>query len=208
LIILFLPFAGPAQDPARFEKEVTSLVAGDSAIHNKRIILFTGSSSIRLWTGLKDYFPEKNVLNRGFGGSEMSDLLYYFDQLVKPYKARKIFIYEGDNDLNSGVAPELILANAERLLSKIRSVSKKTKVYFISPKPSLARWQMKDKYKAFNGSLQAWTSTKKNVYFIDMWAPLTDQNGEVLNDIFIEDKLHLNEKGYDIWSAVISKYVD
>ena len=206
---LFLTgMASSAQDPLHFEKEVAAMVAGDSAVNKKDVILFTGSSSIRLWKDMKRDFPDRNVLNRGFGGSEMTDLIFYADKLIFPYKPKAIFIYEGDNDLNSGKSPQEILNSAEELLALIRKkLPDGVPVYFITPKPSVARWALKDKYLRYNVLLKAWCSKNKKVVYVDMWAALTDQHGEVLPDIFVEDGLHLNKRGYDIWSAVILRHL-
>lgn len=196
------------QDPLRFEKEVNELVAGDSAVNKKKLILFTGSSSIRFWKSLKSDFPAINTLNNGFGGSEMTDLLYYADQLIIKYNPKEIFIYEGDNDLNSGKKVSEILQAANQLLTLIRErLPKNVKVFFISAKPSQARWTLKEKYLDYNRQLEAWTKTEKRVYFVDVWAPLVDAQGEVWKDIFIADGLHLNEKGYKIWADAIKKFL-
>jgi lysophospholipase L1-like esterase len=197
-----------AQEPRPFTNEVNELVAGDTAVNKKKIILFTGSSSIRMWKDLKAYFPDHNVLNRGFGGSQMKDLLYFVDKLIVPYKPKMIFIYEGDNDLASKKTPDEIIATADSILNLIRSkVSKKVKVAFIAAKPSIARWEIKDRYIEFNSKLKAWTATKKNVLFVDVWTPMLDTNGEVQKDLFIGDGLHMNKKGYDIWAREVAKYM-
>jgi lysophospholipase L1-like esterase len=211
LLLLFFQFilvALMGQDPLRFEKEVNNLVAGDSAINRRKVILFTGSSSIRFWSGLKKDFPNHNVLNRGFGGSEMSDLLYYTESLILNYNPKEIFIYEGDNDINSGKSPEEILANADKLISLLRAhLPAKVKIIFISAKPSIARWHLKEKYEEFNRKLKDWTGTKKNVFYADVWTPMLDRTGEVRKDLFIEDNLHMNQLGYTIWATVIRKLI-
>ncbi len=192
----------------RFEKEVKELVAGDTAINERKLILFTGSSSIRFWKSLKSDFPTYNTLNRGFGGSEMTDLLHYADRLIIKYNPKEIFIYEGDNDLNSGKDVSEILKTADQLLTLIRAqLPKNVKVFFISAKPSIARWTLKEKYLDYNKQLEAWTKTEKRVYFVNVWTPLVDAQGEVLKDIFIADGLHLNEKGYKIWADAIKKFL-
>ncbi len=197
-----------AQNPLRFEKEVNNLVAGDSLVNKKNVILFTGSSSIRFWADLKADFPKRNVVNRGFGGSEMTDLLYYAKRLVLNYQPTRVFIYEGDNDINAGKSPEEILANADTLLTLLRSqLPSKVKIIFISAKPSVSRWNLKAKYEEFNRQLEHWTSTKKNVLYADVWTPMLDSNGEVQKDLFIEDNLHMNRKGYEIWKSVIEKFL-
>jgi lysophospholipase L1-like esterase len=206
-VAVFL-FSTPLQAQKQFADEVDKLVAGDSVVNTRKVILFTGSSSVRMWKDLKAHYPNHNVLNRGFGGSQMTDLLYFFDKLILPYRPSMIFIYEGDNDLASKKTTEQILATADSLLTLIRTqVSKKVPVVFISAKPSLSRWTMKDQYVAFNSSLKAWTESKKNVRFVDVWTPMLDANGEPRKDIFIEDGLHMNKTGYDIWAAVIRPYL-
>ncbi len=203
-----LVFSLQAQEAPRFQDEVNALVAGDSAINKKKVILFTGSSSIRFWKDISTYFPKKNILNRGFGGSEMSDLIDYVDKLIVAYKPRQIFIYEGDNDIGYGKNPDDVLKQADQLLTLIRQkLSTKVQVVFISPKPSLARWQLKDKYVYFNRQLNAWTKQQKNVAYVDVWNPMLDSNGVVRKDLFIEDGLHMNKAGYDIWANVIGPYI-
>ena len=197
-----------AQDPLRLESDVNEITARDKSINKKDIILFTGSSSIRIWDDIQSYFPGHNIVNTGFGGSETSDLLYYFNKLILPYKPKQIFIYEGDNDLNSGKSSSQILATSDSLLRLIREhVSEKVQVFFISPKPSLARWQLKERYEQYNRELKKWVARQKNVTFIDVWTPSLDQQGKVFQDIFLEDGLHMNKKGYVIWAREIGKFV-
>jgi lysophospholipase L1-like esterase len=197
-----------AQQPHRFEKEVQELIAGDSLVSKKKLILFTGSSSIRMWKDLKTDFPGSNVLNHGFGGSDMADLLHYATPLIINSKPSRIFIYEGDNDINAGRTPDEIIADAEKLLALLRaSLPGRVRILFISPKPSVARWHLKDKYIAFNSQLKHWTSTKKNVFYVDVWTPMLDEKGEVRKNLFVEDNLHMNREGYDIWKKAIGPYL-
>lgn len=207
--LMLLEFAAAAQDPRRFETEVTNLVAGDTAVKKKKLILFTGSSSVRLWQpDLASSFPNKNVLNRGFGGSHMSDLIYYFDKLILPYPAKQIVIYEGDNDLASGKTPEEIMRQADSLLHLIRTkVSRRVNVVFIAAKPSLARWNQHETYSTFNGMLKAWAAKNKNVTYADIWTPMLDPSGRVKDDLFIDDGLHMKANGYEIWARVLTPYL-
>ena len=207
LALVTLPSVLVGQDPARFQKEVDSIISANKSVNKDNLILFTGSSSIRMWENLKESFPNHNVLNMGFGGSEMADLLYYSDKLILPFKPKQIFIYEGDNDLSLGRSAEQILASADGILSLVRQRLPESEVIFISPKPSLKRWALKEKYEDYNEKLKAWTSQKRNVRFADVWTPMLDSDGKVMQDIFIADGLHLNEKGYSIWTSALKKYV-
>ncbi|MEQ8686030.1 MAG: SGNH/GDSL hydrolase family protein [Imperialibacter sp.] len=206
--LFFGGFTLLAQNPQRFQGEIDKYAEEAASVNNKKLALFTGSSSIRIWDDMAERFPKKNVLNRGFGGSSMSDLLYYTDELIFKYSPSKIFIYEGDNDIASGKTPEQILADAETILAQIREkLPKNVKVYFISAKPSVSRWNLKDKYVDFNTQLEAWAKTETGVEYIDVWTPMLQPNGEVMDDIFKEDNLHMTSKGYDIWEKVIKKYL-
>lgn len=210
LVFVFLTGYLFGQQAHPFDKEVHNLLLKDSLIKDrKNIILFTGSSSIRLWDNLASDFPNNNVLNRAFGGSSMRDLLHFTDQLIISYNPKTIFIYEGDNDLGSGkVTSKEILASADSLLTIIRAkLPKKVKVYFISPKPSIARWNLRDQYIAFNKDLKTWTQSKKEVYFIDVWPIMLNSDGSVKKELFIEDGLHMNRKGYELWLKKIQPFV-
>ena len=197
-----------AQDPLRFQAEVAELTANDKSLNKRDVILFTGSSSIRMWNSLQSDFPKYNIVNRGFGGSQTSDLLYFFDKLILPYNPKKIFIYEGDNDLSVGKSPDQILSTMDSVITMIRQkVSTTVPIYLISPKPSISRWHLKDKYIEFNSRMSEMASTKKKVYFIDVWTPALDEDGTVIKDIFLEDGLHMNAKGYAIWVKAVRKYL-
>ncbi len=197
-----------AQDPLRFEKEINNFINSESKVNKKELILFTGSSSIGMWKDLKSDFPKHNVLNRGFGGSHMSDLYYLAKPVILNYNPSRIFIYEGDNDISSGKTPEEVLQVAERLLNFLRSqLPADVKIIFISAKPSISRWHLKGKYEDFNRQLKEWTATRENVLYADVWTPMLDAHGEVFKDIFLKDNLHMNRKGYDIWKGVIEKFM-
>jgi lysophospholipase L1-like esterase len=196
-----------AQDPLRFKMEVDSIVARNRDVNTSNLILFTGSSSIRLWTNLKSAFPNHNVVNMGFGGSEMTDLLYYVHDLILPFKPKQIFIYEGDNDISQGRTTEQILSAADSILVLVRKELPQTEVVFIAAKPSLRRWSLKEKYEAYNRNLKAWTASKKNVRYADVWTPMINSDGNVKPDIFVEDGLHLNDKGYAIWTSALRKFI-
>ena len=171
------------------------------------VILFTGSSSVRFWKSLEEDFPSVNVLNRGFGGSHFSDLIYFSDQLILQYLPQKIFIYEGDNDIGAGKTVDSVLMDAQYLVKKIRRTLPKSEIHLISPKPSVARWELKDKYLDFNSRLKKWCTHDPFLFYVDVWTPMVDDSGQVLIELFISDELHMNDKGYDIWEEVVRPYL-
>jgi lysophospholipase L1-like esterase len=207
IAFLFTSQISQAQNSQRFQKEVDSIVSHNLSVDKADLILFTGSSSIRMWKDLKKAFPNHNVVNLGFGGSEMADLLYYIDRLVLQFKPKQVFIYEGDNDIAVGRSPEKIFAAADATLARIQEELPNTEVVFISPKPSVARWHLKDKYEAFNTRLHAWTKEKRNVKYADVWTPMLKKDGVVRDDIFLGDNLHMNKKGYAIWTTELGRHL-
>lgn len=149
-----------------------------------------------------------NVLNRGFGGSQFSDLSYFTDQLILQYLPKKIFIYEGDNDVAAGKSVDSIIMDAQYLLAKIRRTLPDAKIHFIAAKPSIARWDFKDDYLTLNREIKEWCDTDAKLYFVDVWTAMCDPNGVVIPDLFIEDDLHMNAKGYNIWKNVVKPFIE
>ncbi len=194
------------QDHRRFEEEVKQLATALEGKTYDSPILFVGSSSIRLWD-IEKYFPNGNIINHGFGGSETSDLICYVRQLVLSVKPSGIFIYEGDNDLNSGKTVDLVLADMKTLLRIIKRNMPATPVHIISPKPSIARWELRERYVSLNNELRSLCERKENVNFIDVWTPMLDNEGNLKDGLFIEDGLHMNDSGYEIWTKAVRPYL-
>ncbi len=197
-----------AQDPTRFKEQVDRLFNIEYNFSaDKKLVIFTGSSSVRMWKDVQNYFPEYNIINNGFGGSQFSDLIYYYDELITKQTPEILFIYEGDNDLASDKNPAKILKEAKGLIARIKRDLPQTKIVLISPKPSIARKSLKKDYIRLNKKLTKLCKKQDNLEFADVWTIMLDKNGNVYTDIFIEDGLHMNKKGYDLWAKVIGKYL-
>lgn len=194
-----------AQDPNRFKEEITNLKKKIKLDSRSDITIFTGSSSIRMWDNLKSDCPNMNLVNTGFGGSHMSDLLYYIEETIINFKPHTIYIYEGDNDISSGKTTAEILLTAKEVVNRILSTLSKTQIYFISAKPSPSRWQFEKQYIEFNNQLRLFCENYEQVEFIDVWYPMINENGKPIPKIFISDSLHMNNDGYKIWQQVICK---
>ncbi|MBX7171965.1 MAG: hypothetical protein K1X72_13465 [Pyrinomonadaceae bacterium] len=191
-----------------WDAEINSLTEIDlKQAPPKNPILFVGSSSMRLWRNLRQSFPNLNVLNRGFGGSRLEDVNYYFERIVTPYNPKIVVLYAGENDVNEGVAPETVLESYRKFLAMFRAEFSKTKLVYVSLKPSPARWALADKYKQTNNLIKNEIAKDKNSVFIDVWNPMLGANGEPLPELFLADNLHMNEKGYAIWRNALIKYL-
>ena len=169
-------------------------------------IVFTGSSSVRLWKNLALVFNNTNIINTGFGGSTAKDLLIFHKPLITRFKPAQVFIYEGDNDLFEGVSPRKVLATTKKIIRKIKRDNKETKIVLIAVKPSLSRWSLKDKYLKLNKKFQRFSHRKSQVSFADVWAPMLE-NKALKEDLFISDGLHMNQKGYQLWEQVIGPLI-
>ena len=169
---------------------------------NTKHIVFTGSSSIRMWKDLPVLFQNPKIINTGFGGSKASDLLYYLDELVLDFNPSKVIIYEGDNDISSGHKINFILKNIKSIIKKIEKKNKYVQIILISAKPSIMRWDLRRKYIQLNKKYKNLALKNNNIHYADIWSQMID-SGELKTDIFIEDGLHLNVKGYKIWEKVL-----
>ena len=211
VLILFILFylVGLGQDNYPFTEEIAKFELLDKKQSPpKNPIVFVGSSSVRKWQDLESTYPGYPILNRGFGGSNFKDLMYYADQTMFKYKPSKIFIYEGDNDLAQGDSPELVFENLLKTVKMIRDELGDVPVVIISPKPSIARWNLKRAYETVNSYFKTYAEFHDNIEFVDVWTPSLDKNGMVLQDIFVEDNLHMNDKGYEIWRKTILPLLD
>lgn len=197
-----------AQDPSRFQAEVDELVQKEFPLdETKKTVVFTGSSSMRMWTDIGEVFPRVNAINTGFGGSQFTDLIHFREELIFKHDPDEIFIYEGDNDIAEGKSPFEVLADATFLYAKIREKIPSANVYFISPKPSISRWHLEDEYVQINELLQEFCEFDSSLTFVDIWNPMLNEESKPKADIFLDDNLHMNNKGYEIWADVLTKYV-
>lgn len=166
-------------------------------------ILFLGSSSIRIWD-VKKSFPDVKALNRGFGGSHIEDSVYYFDSLVLPYRPRTIVFYAGDNDIASGKSVERVIEDFIQFRSLVQQHFPETRLIYIGIKPSIARWKWMNDMQKVNRSIQAMAEKDERLDFVDIYKPMLDEKGEPNAELFQKDGLHLNDKGYELWTKLIA----
>jgi lysophospholipase L1-like esterase len=188
----------------KYEKEILAYEKLDSlAMPAKGQILFIGSSSFRLWkTFNKDMQGLPSAINRGFGGSTLAEALYYFDRMVAKYQPKWVFMYEGDNDLSQGKAPAMIAAEYDEFEARLAKQVPGANFVYVAARPSIDREALREKQRELNALIQA-----KGGYFIDMHSPFFLPDGSLMTDIFVADKLHLNEKGYVIFANQIRAFV-
>ncbi len=206
-LVFLLAFTASFGQQQPFEAEVRLLSQRlDSLGWSSGGTVFTGSSTIKLWRSLSEITPEKEVINTGFGGSKAADLERYLYPLVLRFDPKRVFIYEGDNDLWADVPVPEILNSLQQIVNRIHLVDPQTEIFLIGAKPSPSRWSKKEFYQFFNQQLEKYCQSKAQVNFIDTWGPLTDSEGNARPELFVKDQLHLNEDGYTIWSGIFKPY--
>lgn len=172
-------------------------------------ILFVGSSSFTMWKDVQDYFPGYPIINRGFGGSSITDLVRYANDIILPYQPKQIVIYCGENDLagDDKLMPAKVAERFYELFHIIREKYPKVPVAYISMKPSPSRTSLMPKFNVANVMIKNFLKTKKRTAFIDVYHAMLNSDGTVMTDIFLQDNLHMNKKGYAIWQKIIAPYL-
>jgi len=206
------PAPAAADAPARtlpFEKEILAYEAADRTNPPPRgAILFIGSSSIRLWKTLAADFPRHAVINRGFGGSQIADSVRHTPRLVLPHRPRLVVLYAGGNDINAGKTPEQVLADYRAFVQGIHAALPDTRIACISIAPNPARWKQVERVRAANALLEAQTRTDPRLRFINVFPHMLGPDGLPQPDIFVQDRLHMNAAGYQIWTRVVAPFLD
>jgi lysophospholipase L1-like esterase len=191
-----------------FQHEIDVFIKNDSIqMPAANSILFVGSSSFNYWKDIRNYFPGYPIINRGFGGSSLTDVIYFNQETIIKYKPKQIYIYCGENDFAASdtITPQIVFERFKTLYKIIRThLGSKIPVLYVSIKPSIARWGLEDKFVKVNGLIRNYINSQKNTQFLDVHAAMLDKNGEVFKDIFIADNLHMNAKGYAIWQKIIA----
>lgn len=193
-------------DPKRFEQEVQQLEGATKS--SRRVeVLFVGSSSIRLWN-LKKSFPDLDALNRGFGGSHLADCSHFAPRLVHPFHPRVVVLYAGDNDIAYGLSPVQVAEDFDQFYDDLRKVLPATRLIYISIKPSLARWQLYPQMKAANEKIRARMGSDERACFLDVAPAMLGEDGQPRPELFLEDGLHLNARGYALWTTMLQPVME
>ena len=200
--------AAAAPPETRFSPEIAHFAELDRATPPKSCgFLFTGSSSVRFWKTLDQDMAPYPVINRGFGGSQVADVNLYFDQVVTPYRPRAIFFYAGENDLWAGKkTPAQVTADFQTFMDLKDSRLGKTKVYFITLKPSKQRFSQLAEQAQVNDAVRAMAAKRSDLAVVDVVPTMLDAGQP--KDIFVADGLHMTPAGYVLWTQVVRPVVE
>jgi len=208
-LVQFIITASIAQTKARFWDDVQTIKKYDEMykppVHP---ILFVGSSSIRKWDNLAQAFPKYKVLNRGIGGAIINDITFYLNDIVFPYEPKQIVLYVGENDLpDENVTPDTVLNRTINLYKAIRAKLLTVPIAYVSIKPSPSRSKFMEKAVASNLLIQKFLANENNTSFINIYPLMLSKDGEMRPELFVDDRLHMNTTGYEIWRKAIKPHL-
>jgi len=208
LVLCLLPPALRADDRvgAKWEAEIAAIEAADRAHPPPPgAVVFTGSSSIRLWD-LKKSFPDLPAVNHGFGGSTIAENIAYLPRLVLPMRPRTIVFYAGDNDSAQGRTAEQIAADFEAYARRVHEALPEARILYLPIKPSIARWHLRDVQHDANQRIRRICEANRDrLRFVDTVPSLLGPDGKPDPRFFEADGLHVNAEGYARWAPLVRK---
>lgn len=207
-VLLFALFFIKANsvDAQPFYNEILAFKKQDSLVKPAtNAILFAGSSTFRLWHNIKDDFRGFPIINRGFGGSSLTDVIRYTEEILFPYQPKQVVIYCGENDfaIDNLLPVDSVVNRFTTLFGLIRKRLPSTHISFVSMKPSPSRWQLKEKMQQANRTINEFLERQDNTSYIDVWEAMLNESGLPRPEIFLKDSLHMNGLGYIIWKHKI-----
>ncbi|MEN6428983.1 MAG: SGNH/GDSL hydrolase family protein [Phycisphaerales bacterium] len=191
-------------DPNRFAGEIKAFAEWDSKnTVPAEPVLFVGSSSIRMWR-THEAFPELPVVNRGFGGSHISDVIHYLDQVVLPYSPKVLVFYAGDNDIAAGKSAQRVAQDYRKFVQLVHAKVPVARIVYVTIKPSRSRWSLWPEMKKANELIRDFCSQDGRLFFADLATPLLGADGAPRRELFCPDQLHLNPQGYAVWTQTLA----
>jgi lysophospholipase L1-like esterase len=195
-------------DPARFQADIEAFRQWDTknAVPVDGV-LFVGSSTIRLWPTAAR-FADLPVINRGFGGSQISDVNHYIEDVVLKYRPAVVVFYAGDNDVNAGKSPERVAADYRDFVLKVLATRADTRIIFLAIKPSPARWALWPTMQDANERIRSYSLGRApRLLYADVATPMLTADGQTQAHLYVDDGLHMTPAGYDIWTRVLAPVI-
>ena len=200
--------ADKPHDFAKWEKEIAAYESSDRTNPPpKNAWLFIGSSTVRLWKSLAQDFPQHQVINRGFGGSEIVDSTHFAERIVFPYAPQKIFLRAGGNDIHAGKSPEQVFGEYKEFVAKVQMSLPETEIMFLGLSPSIARWSEAKDNRTLNQLVEAYVKGKKHLGYIETYDTVLGADGKPRPELFVADKLHFNAEGYKLLTKHVQAWL-
>ncbi len=206
-VALAIAAAGVRAEESKWEKDIQKFEALDrKQMPEPGGVVFVGSSSIRMWDTAR-FFPEMNVINRGFGGSEVHDSVAFADRIVTKYKPRVVLLYAGDNDIARGKTAEQVHDDVMKFVDKVRRKLPDVKIGYIAIKPSISRWGLSGQMAEANRMIAESLAKGEGLVYVDIWTPMIGDDGTPRRELFVKDGLHLSEAGYELWTTLVKPVI-
>ena len=190
--------------PERWQQAIAAFEAADKANPPPQgAILFIGSSTIVRWKTLAQDFPEHPVINRGFGGSQIADSVFYADRIVIPYRPRLIVLRAGGNDIHAGKTPEQVAADFQAFVEQVRAKLPEVRIAYMTINATPSRWANVEREKQANQLIKEYIAAGKNLDYIDTFDATLGADGKPREELFVKDRLHFNDEGYKILAAIV-----
>ena len=206
LIISCSPLKRFEETASKWENDIAKLERLDkSQDYSEDSILFIGSSSIRLWSSIKDDLNPYETIRRAYGGARYTDLIHFTKRLVSSHDIKAVGVFVA-NDITGGMndlTPPEVLNLAKFVVKQIRSSHLDTPIFFIETTPTPKRWKAWPEISNANDLIMRYCNEKKGLFYISTRDYFIDKNGLPKEDLFIKDKLHLNRNGYSVWGGII-----
>ncbi len=200
--------AKPRPKPERFADRIQAFLDRDEEHPPEEGgIVFAGSSSMVRWN-TDASFPNRGIINRGFGGSMIQDSIHYADKIILPYKPRTVVLYAGDNDLNFGLSAEAVAEDFTKFVKTVHDALPETRIIFVSVKPSTSRWRNVDTIRAFNAKIEALCQQDERLDYLDVFTPMLNDAGRPDETYLVQDGLHLSPAGYVLWTRLVGEKLD
>lgn len=195
-------------DPKRFEKDIAAFEAEDRAAPPPAAAaLFVGSSSIRYWD-VAGAFPGMKTIKRGFGGSHVSDNIFYADRIIVRYKPKLIVFYAGDADVAANKTADVIAADYRRLVATVHERLAGTPMVLIGTKPSPAHWKQMETIRRANALVKQLAGADPLLRYVDAEQALLGPDGGPRPELYAKNGLNFNERGYQIWTGALKPAIE
>lgn len=196
-----------SSDP--FKPEIDAFKAADKkSFPPSNAILFIGSSSFTMWTDVQSYFPGYTIINRGFGGSGINDIIKYAQDIILPYHPKQVVIYCGENDVAAGnVTGTDVFQRFTQLFNFIRNRVPEASIVYVSMKPSPSREKFRPIFEDGNKMIRDFLSGYPKTGFVDIYPLMLTPDGKTRPELYLDDQLHMKPEGYAIWKQAILPFL-
>ncbi len=195
-----------SEDPLVWESVIQAFEAEQAnSPEPENAVVFVGSSSIRFWRSLEEDMQPLSVIQRGFGGAKLADVVFYADRLITVHEPSAVVVFAGTNDISEEApkTPESLLASYRHLVTSVRKELPGTPIYYLAITPSPARQAVWPIARRTNRLIEEFSREDESLRFIATSSEFLDDHGLPDDAYFWYDGLHLNQRGYRLWAHII-----